>query len=252
MDLFLSITFGLPTVLFTVPLGCALVYWVLVLSGVLDLDALDHLFHGADAALDGVADGVAEGAMKAAGDAAAHAVGGEALDFLSFLKLRSVPITISASFIALYGFGLSYLGTRFLAPAIPGPGWLGGAIVFALSVVLATALASLTVRPIGGLLSTDLARTRGDLLGHTCVVSTGRVDGRFGQATLEDGGAGLILQVRYDRKPGSPELARGEHALIVHYDEAREAFVIEPLSRAPSAAIGEAQRRNQRSTVRES
>lgn len=254
MDLFLQITFGLPTVLFTVPLGCALVYWVLVLSGVLDLDALDHLFHGADAALDGVADGVAEGAAKAAAEGAAHVVGGEALDFLAFLKLRSVPVTISASFIALYGYGLSYLGARFLAPLVPGPGWLGGAAVFVLATMLATLAASITVRPLGGLLAVDHAKRRQDLLGHTATISTGRVDGRFGQATLEDGGAGLILQVRYDAKPGAPELRRGDPVLIVHFDEARDAFVVEPMQRpgasTPASAQGQGQRARPTQTVK--
>ena len=42
------------------------------------------------------------------------------------------------------------------------------------------------------------ARSHKDLVGRTCTVTTGTVDARFGQAQVNDGGAGLLLHVRHD------------------------------------------------------
>jgi hypothetical protein len=98
--------------------------------------------------------------------------------------------------------------------------------VLAGSAIGAVPLTGLSVRPMAGLFTTDSARGRDTLVGKICVVSTGRVDGTFGQATYDDGGAGLIVQVRCDRKNG---LKRGDQALIIDYDKGRESFSIEPL-----------------------
>ena len=53
----------------------------------------------------------------------------------------------------------------------------------------------------------------------------GDVDKKFGQAEFDDGGAGMIIQVRCDQEN---KLKKGSQALIVSYDDRREAFIIEP------------------------
>lgn len=55
---------------------------------------------------------------------------------------------------------------------------------------------------------------------------TGSVTGTFGEALLEDGGAGLVVRVRVDREL---PVKRGDQMLIVDYDEAKESFLVEPL-----------------------
>jgi len=57
-------------------------------------------------------------------------------------------------------------------------------------------------------------------------VRTGSVTGTFGEALLEDGGAGLVVRVRVDREL---PVKRGDQMLIVDYDEAKESFLVEPL-----------------------
>ncbi|HEX3761584.1 MAG TPA: hypothetical protein VHW23_22960, partial [Kofleriaceae bacterium] len=61
--------------------------------------------------------------------------------------------------------------------------------------------------------------------GHVCTITTGRVDNRFGQATIEDGGTVLDIAVRCDR-PGA--LARGDRALVIEFDRERQAYLVEP------------------------
>ena len=52
------------------------------------------------------------------------------------------------------------------------------------------------------------------------------VTSKFGEATLHDGGAGLVLRVRIE---DGKQLARGEQALIVDYDAELETYLVEPM-----------------------
>ncbi len=49
------------------------------------------------------------------------------------------------------------------------------------------------------------------MLGQTAVVRTSRVDNDFGEAVLEDGGAGLILKVR---SAGEDRFTKGDRVVI--------------------------------------
>ena len=87
-------------------------------------------------------------------------------------------------------------------------------------------VAAIAVRPLGDAFVTPEAKKRVDFIGHECTVRTGRVDARFGQAECADGGAGLLIEVRCDSRNA---LKRGDQALIVSFDDAREAYIIEPM-----------------------
>jgi hypothetical protein len=64
------------------------------------------------------------------------------------------------------------------------------------------------------------------LIGTTCRIRTGKVTDQFGEATLEDGGAGLVVRVRIE---GESHVKRGDLALIVDWDADKDSFLIEPL-----------------------
>ncbi len=234
MSEFIAIVLGFPTIVFTIGLVLAVLYWLLVIVGAVDLDGL---FEGA---AEGAAEAAAEGAAEALGEAAAEAVaegavegavaggsatGGGLTGLLSALSLRHAPATVVGSVLVAAGFVLSFVGSRYLAPLVPGPIWVGGIVVLLVALVLALPIASVVTRPLGQLFQIQAAKRRRDFVGQVCVVSTGRVDEGFGQAQLEDGGAGLILAVRAE--PG--KLGRGDRALIIGYDEQREAYLVEPL-----------------------
>ncbi|MFC1610511.1 hypothetical protein ACFL6C_06110 [Myxococcota bacterium] len=61
-----------PTVLFTVPLGLCLLYWLFVIVGAFDIEMLDAVT-GAGEAADGAIDGAVEAAVEGTADAAAEA-----------------------------------------------------------------------------------------------------------------------------------------------------------------------------------
>ncbi|MGK3992351.1 glycine zipper family protein [Sorangium sp. So ce1024] len=247
-----------PAVIFTVVLALALIYWLFVLVGALDLDLLGgaHADAAADfgalegatkgalegatkgalegatkGALEGATKGALEGATKGATEGLAdvgdgsHGVG----SLLAALKLHRVPATVSITLVAAFGWFSSVLATMAAEPAWRGaglPGWALGLAVLAGSLTAALLLTSLAVRPIAPLFVTRHAQAKKDLVGRVCVISTGRVDERFGQAVIEEGGASHILDVRCDT-PGA--LRRGDRALLVSWDPNGEVFGVEPL-----------------------
>ncbi len=238
MTEFLNATLAFPTVLFTIPLGVVVGYWLTVMIGAVGIDLLDGDLGdfalgakaGAAEALEGGVKGAVEGGAKAAMEGGAKAsvesVNGGA-NFFEVLGFGGVPVTVSISFIVFLSWLMSL---AFARPAKEALGALPGALVSGGLAVLCLAaglvLGGLAVRPLRPMFAVQQAPRRSELMGRVCVIASGRVDGKFGHATFEDGGAGLLLNVVCDK---ANELKRGEKALILGYDAARDAYEVEPV-----------------------
>ncbi len=259
----LAASLAFPAVLFTGVLALAMIYWLFVILGALDLDLLggaeDAAMPDLDAGIDGVAKGALEGAVKGSLEGAAKGAlegavkgslegaakgvaegiadadgageeGGGLAALFAALHLNRAPATVVLTLLAAFGWVSSVVGLMTLSPLWAQwglPPWSLKLLLLVLAVAVALPLTSIVVRPLGPFFATRGAKTRSDLLGRECVISTGRVDERFGQATLADGGAGLILDVRCDT-PGA--LRQGDRALLVSWDPEREAFEVEPIA----------------------
>jgi hypothetical protein len=221
-----------PTVVFTIALGIVLVYWLFVLIGALDIDLfggdVDVDVSGAAKGIGDVLTGGAKGGAEAfhadAGGDAGGADGDADLDgggLWHVLGLGDVPVTISASQITVIAWSGSLLAMRYVAGMT---GWLG-LIVLAVAVMIALPIAALLIRPIAPVFAVQEAKSNADYIGHACTITTGRVDDRFGQATIEDGGTVLNISVRCDQ---AGKLARGDRALIIEFDRERQAYIVEP------------------------
>ncbi len=234
-----------PTVVFTIVLGVVLIYWVFVLLGALDIDLLGGGHVAGD--MSGAAKGIGEvltGGAKAGGEALGHGEGhgdggGDHAGDPSWwqsLGLGDVPVTISVSLIVLLAWCGSLVGAHYIA----GPaGWQRG-LVLIVALIVALPIAAFLVRPLAPVFAVKEGKSNSDYVGHACAISTGRVDEGFGQATIEDGGSVLVIQVRCDR-PGA--LVRGDRALIIEFDPARQAYVVEPAAdmlNASDDAVGTA------------
>jgi len=241
-----------PSVVFTVLLGVVLVYWAFVMIGVI------HIGEGSEGALDGLGDGGIEGATKGMlegatkgmlegagkgmleghlGDADVGDVGdafdghdvepGALAAVMQALHLRSAPATVVLSLLVTFSWLVSVIAMQVVTRTWPGlQGTLLSVSTLFVAPILALPLTSIAVRPLASLFTPRRAPGKADLIGKTCIVRTGSVSDRFGEATLEDGGAGLVIRVRVD---GDKKLSRGEHALIVDFDRERETFLIEPM-----------------------
>jgi len=225
---FLAAILAFPTVLFTIPLGVVVGYWLTVMVGAVGVDLLDgdlgdFALGAKTGAIEGGVKGAMEGGVKAAVEGSAH----EGASFLEVLGFGGVPITVSVSFVVFLSWLMSLAFARPLQEklgALPGALVTGGLATGCLAVGLV--LAGFAVRPLRPLFATQQAPRRAELMGRVCVIASGRVDGRFGHATFADGGAGLILNVVCDK---GNELKRGDQALILAYDAARDAYEVEPV-----------------------
>jgi hypothetical protein len=81
------------------------------------------------------------------------------------------------------------------------------------------------VKPLAPLFAVREAKSNRDYVGSVCTITTGHVDDDFGQATYDEAGTVLVIPVRCGK--GNP-LRRGHRALIIDYDVARNAYVVEP------------------------
>lgn len=187
----------------------------------------------AEGAAEGATEGGLHGAVKGISGGAdvaevAQAVHGSGLaTLLNAMKLRSAPMTVVLSIFVFNAWLLTNLGRHYLIDGMGlGPVWLFGSGIAIGGVVGALPLTSLFVRPLGKILAVETPISRKDLIGKVVRIDTSRVDTRFGQALAEDGGAGLIVQVRCDGENG---LTRGSQALVVSYDAEREAYEVTPL-----------------------
>jgi hypothetical protein len=251
MTSFLDAILAFPTALLSIFMGVVLVYWLCVILGAAGVDMLDGdvaagakaaggTFEGGAKALGGVLEGSAKGAAEGlVGSAKATGSHGHELDAgaLSGLGFAGIPVTISGSFIVFASWTLSLLGTstahEVLGAVLPSAVISGGMLL--LSLVLGTLLASLAVRPLRPIFIASKALSRESLMGRVCIINSGSVTGSFGQATFDDGGAGLILNVFCGK---ANQLKRGDQALILGYDPAREVYEIEPVDWLLSEELG--------------
>jgi len=238
---FLAVALSFPSVVYTVLLGVALVYWVFVMIGAANLDLLgDGVADGAgDGALDGIDGGHADigdagghadaghgGDGAEGGDADGHH-GGAMSGILASLKLRSAPATVVLSVLILFSWLFSVLMMQRAAVWLPADSMsLARFGVFLLAPLLALPFTSVAVRPLARIFVPPVTAASQDLIGKVCTVRTGTVTDRFGEALLEDGGAGVVVRVRVDT---GDTLKRGDQVVITGYDADKHEFQVAPM-----------------------
>lgn len=209
---FFDVIGAFPTVVFAALSALSLLYWLLVILGAADLDALDGIAGHHDGLIEGAVDavaGVAKGGTSALG---------EVLSAFGFTK---VPLTISTTLFAFFGFFLSVSTRHLLDPIVPGV--LSALAASVVGVVGAAAGTSLVTRPLRGLFVEGAAQRQGgkDLIGRTCTITID-VDERGGQARVDNE---IIVRVR----AVGQQLVRGSEAVIMDRSD-DGVFVVEPIA----------------------
>lgn len=239
MDQFLDIALSFPTVVFTVLLAAVLLYWILVALGLLDMDWLDLDFEvdGIDGldAVDGAGEGLdvdADADVDAEGSS-----GGPLAVLLRTFGLTGVPLTVSLSLVVLAAWVVTYLTSRTLA-ATPGADLAValGLGVLAAAFFVGLLFAAVGVKPLKPVFATHQAASVRSFVGQPCTVTTLTVSDRFGQAEVDDGGAGLLVQIRSRRDDDQAQLVKGARALIFDYDSEEEVFLVTPMTDDPLLA----------------
>lgn len=193
MDTFLQIILTFPTIFFTFFLVLSAVYWLLTVLGFVGIEALDMDLDGDSVASLNVFSGL-----------------------LFRLGLNGVPLTIVISLIALLGWVFCFLIVYFIYPWIRVP-WLqlvtGIPVVVGVLYVSAIITAAI-IKPLRPIFLASNQQVQKQILGQVAVVRTGEANRSFGEAYLEDGGAGLIIKVRAYK---DEVFKRGDRVVLLEY-----------------------------------
>jgi hypothetical protein len=201
MDPFYQNIASFPTAIFTFVLAICVLYWLLAVFGVVDLDVLE---------LDGLDTDFELGSEAST----ANALAGIMLKF----GLDGVPVTIIISFLSLFGWLISYYMVHYLSSLIPGGifYFLFGLLVLIVAFWLAVLLTSVIVKLLKPFFHKAEQQTIKRVLGQSAVVRTSKVTDSFGEAFLDDGGAGLILKVR---SRSDQNFVKGDKVVLLEYIE---------------------------------
>jgi len=196
---FIAGIFTFPTVFYSGLLILVLLYWLVAGFGLGDFESSEG-----DVALDTDLD-IGESSLSVSG-------------LLSKFKLDGIPITISLSFVILGAWVLSFLVVYFIYPMLPS-GWVKIAIgvwILVLAPVVAAILVSPLLQPLKPVFKKQPEKLAKDLVGQTVTVRSGKVTAIVGEATLQDGGAGLILKIRCAEEN---DIARGDSVTLYSFDQ---------------------------------
>ena len=201
MDPFYKIITSFPTVVFSVLLILCFFYWCFAVLGLVDFDFLNIDIPDGDLELN-------------AGDDVTHM---NVLAGLLFkFGLNHVPMPIIISIMALLGWFICYYTVHFLYPLVPDgilEFLLGIPILFGVLYITAL-LTGLIIKPFRPMFKAANQEVEKEIVGQIAVVRTSRVDKNFGEATLEDGGAGLIVKVRSYK---DEKFNRGDRVALLEY-----------------------------------
>ncbi|MCR6663993.1 MAG: hypothetical protein NVV60_12800 [Luteimonas sp.] len=191
MDVFLSTSLSFPTLVYSVLLAVCLVYWLLAATGLVDID-LDGL--GIDVDMDS----------------------GGVAGIFGRLGLTGLPTMIVVTLLSFFGWILTYFVHLLVLSHLFGPlRWLLGAGVGLLALVPAILATAAVLRPVRRALIRMRPFPETSLLGRVVIVRTPDVNTTAGMGELDDGGAGLILQIRSD---GTAVPVRGDRVVLIAHD----------------------------------
>lgn len=211
MEQLFTVASQFPTVIYSVLLGIVVVYWIIGMLGVIDLD-----FSGdVDVDIDVDAD-------------AGASVGGLAGLFLTF-GLTGVPFTLVISIIILVCWLISFYLQFYLLTWLPDgvlyyiAGVVSDIVVFFVSLPITAFI----IRPLKGMFSSVETASSSNLIGKDATIVTGTVSDTFGQARLFNDGAEILVDVRCSPEH---EMSAGDKVLVIEYLQDNHAYIVAPYS----------------------
>lgn len=196
MNPFYQTISSFPTVIYTFLLLLCVFYWCVAALGLVDLDLLDMDFDGDIDAADSVA--------------AQTGLAGLLLKF----GLGGVPLTITISILSLVGWLISYYASYYASQYLPTTllNFVASILIFVGSTFASILITAQIIKPIRSFMAKlDVDETK-HILGQTVIVRSLVVTKERGEATLNDGGAGLLLHVR---ATGNSEFQKGDEVVVI-------------------------------------
>lgn len=194
----------------TVLLCLVLLYWLLMIFGIFGMDGFDF-----DADLDVDVD------MDA--DLDAHIDGGIGADVLTFFHFGEIPVMVLGSFFVLFFWITSVVSNHYFNPE-----W---SMLVTLYCLLPNLLISLLLTKIAVMPMTPMFRAMKEtaspkVLGSRGVVSTSKLDGEFGQISIDQDGPPIVVNAI---TANNQTLVRNQEIKVVRFDEETGVYIVEPV-----------------------
>jgi hypothetical protein len=207
MEQLFQVASQFPTVIYSVLLGIVVVYWIIGMIGIIDLDFSGDVDIDIDSDVD-----VSAGGLTGL--------------FLTF-GLSKVPFTLVISIIILICWLISFYLQLYLLSWLPG-GWLyyiAGAASDIVVFFISLPITAIVIRPLVGMFNSVEASSSRNFVGHDAIIATSSVTLTFGQARLFNNGAEILVDVRCD-----PQhiFKLGDKVLIIEYSQESHTYIVAP------------------------
>jgi hypothetical protein len=210
MEALLNFSGQFPTVIYSTLLGIVIIYWLVGMLGIIDLD----LAPDADLDVD----------LDTDVTASAGALTGLLLTF----GLTGVPFTLVISIVLLISWLISIYAQIYVFSLLDTVwlyylvGILSAVVVFFISLPIT----AIVIRPLRGMFNSVETANSDHLVGRDGTVATGKVTASFGQAKVLNEGAEILLDVRCE-----PEhtLTMGDKVLLIEYCREKHSYIVAPL-----------------------
>ena len=200
MTEFLNTVLTFPTLVYSVLLAFCTVYWLLAATGIVDLDTVD-------------------GWLTTDGDTAEPNV---VAGMVARLGLSGVPMMLVLTVLSFFGWLITYFVHLFLLQHLPDSlRWIAGAGTLVAALLPGALVTSLLLRPLAAVIARLRPPVPPSVLGRAGAVISPYADAGTGRAHFDDGGAGLILQVR--TLPGE-RLSRGDRVVLIEHLESDNTY----------------------------
>jgi hypothetical protein len=216
--------FSVPNLPVTLFLGAVLLYWLLVMTGLLEaeMDAAD-LSAGADLDAGHAGHGAAGAPLGLPKD-------GFLIGCLRFMYMDRVPVMVVMSFMALFMWVISVLGNYHFNGT---PGDRSSAVALALlfpNFIISALLTRIAVTPLAKLFDTmNHAQTEAEaVVGREGRVISSRVDERYGQVEIITKASPVLVNARVPT--GCAPLEKGVAVLIHAAAEDHSYYLVSPLA----------------------
>jgi hypothetical protein len=220
MELFLNNLTSFPVVIFTFLLAIIICYWLLALLGAVDIEMFDLSFEvDLDLELDG----------DIGTDIDSNATGLKGVTgFMLKWGLTGVPVTVVVSILVAFSWLICYVIVSIFYPLIPITliKTILGCFLLLISFALAIPMTSWIIKPLKKVFITHDAVKKSSLIGSECVIKTGVVTPDFGQATYDDGEAGMIFDVRAEVADG---IKKGDLVVLFEYNEEEGSYLVKKI-----------------------
>jgi len=209
MEQLLSVAGQFPTAIYSTLLGIVVIYWLVGMLGIIDLDLTPEADIEADLDTD-----------------LSSGVGGLAGLLLTF-GLSSVPFTLVLSIIILVAWLISIYLQIYVFPLLDG-GWLSyllGTLSTVVIFFISLPITGFLIRPLKGMFDSVETTSSNNLVGRDATIATGKVTPSFGQAKVLNEGAEILLDVRCDLEHS---LSMGDKVLLIEYSKDSHSYIAVP------------------------